>query len=133
MASLSLNINSTPVQGMLGIVNIKFNGNFISEEQLTENFQQYTFDVDVLSGNNVLQIDLINDQAVDANNNGDYSDPEDETMKVTVTDINIINGNETIVVLPKTDTVTDDDGNTQEVTISEFFVWGMDYSIEFVV
>jgi len=133
MASLSLNINSTPVQGVLGIVNIKFNGNFISEEQLTENFQQYTFEVDVLPGNNVIQIDLINDQAVDANNNGDYSDPEDETMKVTVTDINIVNENETIVVLPKTDTVTDDDGNPQEVTISEFFVWGMDYSIEFVV
>ena len=86
MSKLRLDINSTTVFGVYGIVNIIFNGTTLaSTKQLSATVESLEYNVDILtSSDNVLKIALLNDQAHDSNNDGDFSDTEDQTLKVVV-------------------------------------------------
>ncbi len=86
MAKLRLSINSTDVLGVYGIVDIKFNGaTLASSKQLSATVESLEYNVDILtSSDNILNISLLNDQAHDANSNGDFSDASDQTLRAIV-------------------------------------------------
>lgn len=89
MGKLRLDINSTAVLGTYGIVDIIFNGtNLAASKQLSATVESLEYDVDILpSSNNVLKIALLNDQAYDANGDGDYTGPEDQTLQAVVSSL----------------------------------------------
>ena len=91
MAKLRLSINSTDVLGVYGIVNIIFNNtNLATSKQLSAAVESLEYDVDILtSGNNILKIALLNDQAHDANNDGDFNDEEDKLLKLIVSSLSL--------------------------------------------
>ena len=87
MGKLRLDINSTDCLGVYGIVDIVFNGtNLAASKQLSATVESLEYIVDILtSSNNILKIALLNDQAHDADQNGDYNDAGDQTLAAQVT------------------------------------------------
>jgi hypothetical protein len=86
MGKLQLDINSTNVLGVYGIVDIVFNGiNLVTSKQLSATVESLEYDVDILtSSDNTLNISLLNNQAHDANSDGDFSDAGDQTLRAIV-------------------------------------------------
>ena len=86
MAKLRLSINSTDVLGVYGIVNIVFNGaTLASAKQLSATVENLEYNVAGIDNtSNTLKISLLNDQAHDANNDGDFLDAGDQTMQAVV-------------------------------------------------
>jgi hypothetical protein len=104
MSKLRLDINSTSVLGVYGIVDIVFNGtNLASSKQLSATVESLEYDVDILtSSDNVLKIALLNDQAHDANGDGDYTDEDDQVLKASVTGLSYsIDGVSFTTLLPQ--------------------------------
>jgi hypothetical protein len=87
MGKLRLNIKSNDVLGVYGIVDLVFNGATIeSNKQLTADLVALEYDVDVLTGAvNSLKVNLLNDQAHDADQDGDFTDAENQTLAAQVT------------------------------------------------
>ena len=86
MAKLRLSINSTDVLGVYGIVDIVFNGTtLVSSKQLSATVESLEYTIAGIDNtSNTLKISLLNDQAHDANNDGDYLDAGDQTMRAIV-------------------------------------------------
>ena len=86
MAKLRLSINSTDVLGVYGIVNVVFNGTTLaSSKQLSATVENLEYNIAGIDNtSNTLKISLLNDQAHDANNDGDYLDAGDQTMRAIV-------------------------------------------------
>lgn len=89
MGKLRLDINSTDVLGVYGIVNIVFNGtNLAVSKQLSATVESLEYDADIFtSSDNVLKIALLNDQAHDANNDGDFLEEGDQTLRAVVSSL----------------------------------------------
>ena len=143
MGKLRLDINSTDVLGVYGIVNIVLNGtNLASSKQLSATVESLEYDVDILtSSDNVLKISLLNDQAHDANGDGDFSDAEDQTLKAVVSSLSYaVDGESFTTLLPQTQTThTVPSGInagatvTLKLNVSEFVSYGADYALKFAV
>ena len=141
MSKLRLDINSTTVFGVYGIVNIIFNGTTLaSTKQLSATVESLEYDVDILTpGNNVLKIALLNDQAEDVNNDGDFNDPVDKTMQAIVRSLSyaVDNVNFTTLLPQAATSYTVPSGPyagnililTESVTT--FVSYGSDYAITF--
>jgi len=88
MAKLRLSINSTEVLTTYGIVDIVFNGTTLAPaKQLSATVENLEYNIAGIDNtSNTLKISLLNDQAHDANNDGDYLDAGagDQTMRVIV-------------------------------------------------
>ena len=86
MAKLRLNVKSTAVLDVYGIVDIVFNGTtLVSSKQLSSTVESLEYDIAGIDNtSNTFKISLLNDQAHDNNNDGDYLDAGDQIMKVTV-------------------------------------------------
>jgi len=89
MAKLRLNIKSTAVLDVYGIVDVVFNGTtLVSSKQLSATVENLEYNIAGIDNtSNTLKISLLNDQAHDANNDGDYLDAGDQTMQVIVSDL----------------------------------------------
>ena len=141
MGKLRLDINSTDVLGVYGIVDIVFNGaTLAASKQLSATVESLEYDVDILtSSDNVLKISLLNDQGHDANNDGDYSDAEDQTLQAVVSGLSYsIDGVTFVTLLPQvatTHTVPSGTHAGETVTfnlaVSEFGSFGPDYELKF--
>ncbi len=141
MAKLRLSINSTDVLGVYGIVDIVFNGvTLASSKQLSATVENLEYDIDVLtSGDNVLKIALLNDQAHDANNDGDFNDTSDEVLKAIVSALSYsIDGINYTSLLPQTQvTHTIPSGSEAGAiinlrsNISQFTSFGINYELKF--
>jgi hypothetical protein len=86
MAKLRLSINSTDVLGVYGIVNIVFNGaTLASAKQLSATVENLEYNIAGIDNtSNTLKISLLNDQAHDANSDGDFLDAGDQIMRAVV-------------------------------------------------
>ena len=86
MAKLRLSIKSTAVLDVYGIVDIVFNGTKLaSSKQLSATVENLEYNIAGIDNtSNILGISLLNDQALDANNDGDYNDAGDQTMQAVV-------------------------------------------------
>ena len=86
MAKLRLSIKSTAVLGVYGIVDVVFNGTtLVASKQLSATVENLEYNIAGIDNtSNTLKISLLNDQAHDNNNDGDYLDAGDQIMKVTV-------------------------------------------------
>ena len=86
MAKLRLSIRSTVVRDIYGIVDVVFNGaTLASAKQLSATVENLEYNIaGVDNTSNTLKISLLNDQAYDANNDGDYNDAGDQTMQAVV-------------------------------------------------
>ena len=141
MGKLRLDINSIDVLGVYGIVDIVFNGTTLAAtKQLSATVESLEYDVDILtSSNNVLKISLLNDQAHDADGDGDYTGAEDQTLKAVISSLSYaVDGISFTTLLPQTATsytvpTGPNAGNvitlTESVTTFESF--GLDYAITF--
>ena len=89
MGKLRLDINSTDVLGIYGIVNIILNGaTLASSKQLSATVESLEYSADIsTSSNNVLKINLLNSQAHDGNNDGDYDDAGDQTLQAVISSL----------------------------------------------
>jgi hypothetical protein len=74
MAKLRLSINSNGCLGVYGIVDIIFNGTtLVSDKQLSATVENLEYNIAGIDNtSNTLKISLLNDQAHDANNDGDF-------------------------------------------------------------
>ena len=141
MAKLRLSINSTDVLGVYGIVDVVFNGaTLASAKQLSatvENLEYTIAGIDNTS--NTLKISLLNDQAHDANNDGDYLDAGDQTMQAIVSALSYSIDNTTYTtLLPQAATNYTIPsgpyaGNVITLTenVTQFSSFGIDYAITF--
>jgi hypothetical protein len=89
MAKLRLSINSTDVLGVYGIVDVIFNGTtLVSAKQLSATVENLEYNIAGIDNtSNTLKISLLNDQAHDANNDGDYLDAEDKIMRAILSSL----------------------------------------------
>ena len=104
MGKLRLDINSTCVLDVYGIVDIVFNGtNLAASKQLSATVESLEYDVEILTGaNNVLKVALLNNQAHDDNSDGDFGDAGDQTMQARVTALSYAaNGVDFTTLLPQ--------------------------------
>ena len=107
MGKLRLDINSTAVLEVYGIVDIVFNDiALVSSKQLSATVESLEYDADILtSSNNVLKIALLNDQAIDGDGDGDYNGAEDLTLQAIVSSLSYAtDGVNFITLLPQTAT-----------------------------
>ena len=86
MAKLRLSIKSTAVLDVYGIVDVVFNGaTLVASKQLSTTVENLEYNIAGIDNtSNSLKISLLNDQAHDANNDGDYHDAGDQTMQAIV-------------------------------------------------
>ena len=141
MGKLRLNINSTNVLGVYGVVNIVFNGtNLATAKQLSATVESLEYNVDIsTSSNNVLKISLLNDQAHDTNGDGDFTDEGDQLLKVTMSSLSYaVDGINFTTLLPQTATsYTVPSGPyvgniiTLTESVTTFGSFGLDYAITF--
>ena len=141
MGKLRLDINSTTVLGVYGIVNIVFNDVALaSSKQLSATVESLEYDADILtSSNNVLKIALLNDRAIDSNGDGDYNDAEDLTLQAIVSSLSYAtDGVNFTTLLPQIATnYTVPDGIyagniiTLTESVTSFSSYGVDYEITF--
>jgi hypothetical protein len=102
MAIAKFDINSTSVGGNYGIVDI-----FIANTQVASNLQlssELMFmdpPIDTLApGTYTVRIDLLNSEALDMDNDGYYTGPDDETMIVQFANLEIANDDVNFVSYP---------------------------------
>jgi hypothetical protein len=141
MGKLRLSIKSTDVLGVYGIVDLVFNGVTIeSNRQLTADPVALEYDVDILTDAvNSLKVNLLNDQAHDADQNGDFTGEEDQTLRAVVSSLSYsIDGTTYVTLLPQVATsFTVPDGIyagnviTLTESITSFGSYGADYAITF--
>jgi hypothetical protein len=141
MAKLRLSINSTDVLGTYGIVDIVFNGTtLISAKQLSATVENLEYNVDILtSSDNTLNISLLNDQAHDANSDGDFNDAEDQVLRVQVSNLAYSSDNTNyITLLPQAATsYTIPSGSyagnviTLTESVTQFSSYGADHILTF--
>ncbi len=141
MGKLRFDINSTVVIATYGIVDIKFNGaTLASSKQLSATVESLEYNVDILtSSDNILNISLLNDQAHDANNDGDYNDAGDQVLKAQVSNLTYSSDNTNyITLLPQAATSYNVPsgpyaGNVLVLTesISQFISYGVDHVLAF--
>jgi hypothetical protein len=95
MAKLRLSINSNGCLGVYGIVDIIFNGTtLVSSKQLSATIESLEYDIAGIDNtSNTLKISVLNDQAHDANNNGDFNDAEDQVLKAQVSNLSYSSDN----------------------------------------
>jgi|APFre7841882793_1041355.scaffolds.fasta_scaffold13451_2 hypothetical protein len=133
------NINSTPVGGIYGIVDIIANDTTVAlDVQLDGNIALYQYDTpSMIVGINSLKVSLKNGQAIDNNGDGDYNDPEDETMKITVSNLAVAIDNVTFVeYLPRpAGNIYDQSGNVIGTVdpLNDFISWGPNFSHTFII
>ena len=86
MAKLRLSIKSTAVLDVYGIIDIVFNGTtLVSSKQLSATVENLEYNIAGIDNtSNTLKISLLNDQAHDNNNDGDYLDAGDQIMQIIV-------------------------------------------------
>lgn len=122
-----------------GIVDIIANDVLIaSNVQLDGTPTLYQYDIPTMTpGINSLTINLKNPKAVDNDGNGQYNDPGDEAMGVTMSNLAVANDNVTFVeYLPRpAGHIYDSSGNIvgNISAVNEFVSWGMNYSHIFIV
>ena len=142
MAKLKLQLDSSSVLGVYGIVDVSFNGTKVGNNvQLGADTSTLEYDVESIStsSENTVKIDLLNDQAHDSNNDGDFGDADDEVLLVTLTNVEYSLDNSTYVaVLPQAQsTFTIPSGTNSGMVIelkkaiSEFKIFGKDQLIKF--
>lgn len=141
MAKLRLSINSTDVLGVYSIVDIVFNGaTLASAKQLSATVENLEYNIAGIDNtSNTLKISLLNDQAYDANNDGDYRGAGDQTMQAIVSALSYsIDDNTYVTLLPQTATSYTVPsgpyaGNTAVLTenVTEFTSFGADHAITF--
>ena len=141
MSKLRLDINSTDVRDVYGIVDIVFNGTtLVSAKQLSATIESLEYSADILtSSNNVLKINLLNSQAHDVNGDGDYTDAEDQTLQAIVSSLSYaVDGVSFTTLLPQSATsytvpTGPNAGNVIALTesVTTFASFGLDYAITF--
>ena len=141
MGKLRLDINSNDVLGVYGIVNIVFNGtNLAVSKQLSATVESLEYDADILtSSDNVLKIALLNHQAHDANNDGDFLDEGDQTLRAAVSGLSYSTDNVNFTtLLPQAATsytVPSGPSAGNLITLTEnvtsFTSFGIDYALTF--
>lgn len=141
MGKLRLDINSNNVLGTYGIVDIVFNGtNLAPSKQLSATVESLEYNVDILtSSDNVLKIALLNDQAHDSNNDGDFSDAGDQTLRPVVSSLSYsIDGVTFTTLLPQVETthtvpsgIHAGETVTFNLGVSEFVSYGTNYELKF--
>jgi hypothetical protein len=141
MSKLRLTLNSTNVLGVYGIVDLIFNGVTIeSNKQLTADPVALEYDVDILTDAvNSLKVNLLNDQAHDANQDGDFLGAEDQVLTASMTALSYsIDRTNFTTLLPQVATsytVLDGiyAGNIITLTesVTSFNSYGVDYTITF--
>ena len=141
MGKLRLDINSTDVLGVYGIVDLVFNGVTIeSNKQLTADPVTLEYDVDILTAaDNSLKVNLLNDQAHDANQDGDFLDAEDQILIASLTALSYstdgVNFTTLLPQLATSYTVPDGiyAGNVLTLTesVTSFNSYEIDYAITF--
>jgi hypothetical protein len=143
MGKLRLDINSTDVLGVYGIVDIVFNGtNLASSKQLSATVESLEYDVDILtSSDNVLKLSLLNDQAhdVNVNANGDFTDAGDQTLQAVVSSLSYtVDGISFTTLLPQAETTHTVPSGTHagetvtfNLAVSEFVSYGVDSELKF--
>jgi hypothetical protein len=141
MGKLRLDINSTDVLGTYGIVDIVFNGTKLADsKRLSATVESLEYDVDILtSGDNVLKISLLNDQAYDANGNGDFSGDGNQTLRAVVSSLSYsIDDVNFTTLLPQTATSYTVPsglyaGNVVPLTesVTAFYSFGPNYTLTF--
>ena len=101
MAKLRLSIKSTAVLGVYGIVDIVFNGaTLTSAKQLSATVENLEYNIAGIDNtSNTVKISLLNDQAHDANTDGDYLDADDQTMQAIVSALSYSIDNSTYTTL----------------------------------
>jgi len=141
MAKLRLNIKSTAVLDVYGMVDVVFNGvTLVSAKQLSATVENLEYNIAGIDNtSNTLKISLLNDQAHDANNDGDYLDAGDQTMKAIVSALSYsIDDTTYTTLLPQAATSYTVPsgiyaGNVITLTesVTEFSSYGADYAITF--
>ncbi len=141
MAKLRLSINSTDVLGVYGIVDIVFNGaTLASSKQLSATVENLEYDIAGIDNtSNTLKISLLNDQAHDANNDGDFLDAGDQTMRAIVSALSYsINNTTYTTLLPQAATSYTVPSGPYAGTvavltenITEFASYGSDHALTF--
>ncbi len=141
MAKLRLSIKSTAVLDVYGIVDIIFNGaTLASAKQLSATVENLEYNIAGIDNtSNTLKISLLNDQAHDANNDGDYLDAGDQTMQVIVSDLSYsIDDTTYTTLLPQAATSYTVPsgpyaGNVVILTesVTQFESYGADYAVTF--
>jgi hypothetical protein len=141
MAKLRLNIKSTAVLDVYGIVDVIFNGaTLASSKQLSATVENLEYNIAGIDNtSNTLKISLLNDQAHDANNDGDYLDAGDQTMQVIVSALSYSIDNTTFTtLLPQVATSYTVPGGiyagnvvTLTESVSNFNSYGADYVLTF--
>lgn len=107
MGKIRLALKSTKVpDGVYGQVDIKFNG--VTKEtarQLSGTIETLTYDVEIDGTSNTVGIALLNPQAHDYNNDGLYTDEDNETTAVQVSSLEYsIDGTTYTTLIPQTTT-----------------------------
>jgi hypothetical protein len=143
MAKLRLSINSTDVLGVYGIVDIVFNGTtLVSSKQLSATVENLEYNVAGIDNtSNTLKISLLNDQAHDANSDGDFVDAGagDQSMQAIVSALSYsINDTTYTTLLPQAATSYTVPsgpyvGNVLVLTesVTQFTSYGADHAITF--
>ena len=141
MGKLRLDIKSTDVSGTYSITNLVFNGtNLVTSKQLSATVESLEYDVDILtSSNNVLKVSLLNPQANDVDNDGNFNGPEDQTLKAIITSLSYSSDNVNFTtLLPQSATSYTVPsgavaGQVIELSenVSEFISYGPDYELTF--
>lgn len=141
MGKLRLDINSNDVLGVYSIVNIVFNGaTLAASKQLSATVESLEYNVDILtSDNNVLKIALLNDQAHDANGDGDFTDGDDLLLKAQTTNLEYsLDGTTYTTLLPQAATEytvpSGPNAGTKIIlteNVTEFSSYGPNYTLTF--
>ena len=141
MAKLRLSIKSTAVLDVYGIVDVIFNGaTLVASKQLSATVENLEYNIAGIDNtSNTLKISLLNDQAHDANSDGDFADAGDQTMKVVVSALSYSIDNTTFTtLLPQAATSYTVPGGiyagnvvTLTESVTEFSSYGADYVLAF--
>ena len=141
MAKLRLSIKSTAVLGVYGIVDVVFNGTTLaSAKQLSATVESLEYDIAGIDNtSNTLKISLLNDQAHDANSDGDYLDADDQTMQAIVSALSysIDNTNYTTLLPQAATNYTVPSGSTAgnvlvlTESVTQFKSYGADHAVTF--
>ena len=141
MAKLRLDIKSTAVLGVYGIVDVVFNGaTLVASKQLSATVESLEYNIAGIDNtSNTLKISLLNDQAHDANSDGDYLDTGDQTLRAIVSALSYSIDNTTFTtLLPQVATSYTVPGGiyagnvvTLTESVSNFNSYGADYVLTF--
>jgi hypothetical protein len=89
MSKIKLVLKSSEVAGDFANINIVVNGNVVDQaRQLSAEPETVIIDAD-LSDQNTLYFDILNPRAIDVNGDGRFDGPDDLTMYVTLTEMQV--------------------------------------------